>query len=115
MKPAVINWQAFNNEDWAGAIGVVFSDQSPFDWSQYSAIAMQIKADQFAPEAELTLALGSGLTVRAGDASTLDFAAALDDVKDLLGSYVYDIIGTNAGDMTMVVRGSIIVSQGITR
>jgi len=115
VKPAQIDWVAFNNEDWAGAIGIKFSDDSAFDWSQYSAIEMQVKVDQLAPEAELTLTLGSGLTVRGGDTSTLDFAAPLSAIEDLLGTYVYDIVGTHSGDATLVVRGSINVSQGVTR
>lgn len=115
MKPAQINWQAFNNEDWAGAIGIKFSDDTPFDWSQYSAIEMQVKVDPLVPEAELTLTLGDGLTVRGDDHSTLDFAAPMSAIQDLLGSYVYDVVGTHDGDPTLVVRGAINVSQGVTR
>lgn len=115
MKPAQIDWQAFNNEDWAAAIGINFADGSAFDWSQYSAIEMQVKVDPIQPEAELTLSLGSGLTIRADDHSTLDFAAPMSVIADLLGTYVYDVVGTHDGDATLVVRGSINVSQGVTR
>jgi hypothetical protein len=115
MKPAQIDWQAFNNEDWAGAIGIQFSDGTAFDWSQYGAIEMQVKVDPLQPEAELTLSLGSGLTVRGDDTSTLDFAMPMSAIADLLGTYVYDVVGTHDGDTTLVVRGSINVSQGVTR
>lgn len=115
MKPAQIDWIAFNNEDWAGAIGIKFADGSALDWSQYSAIEMQVKVDPLQPEAELTLTLGDGLTVRGDDTSTLDFAAPMSAIEDLLGGYCYDIVGTHEGDATLVVRGSIQVNQGVTR
>lgn len=115
MKPALIDWIAFNNEDWDAAIGVTFADGTPFDWTQYSSVEMQVKADPLQPEADLTLSLGAGLTVESGDHSTLDVSAALADVADLFGTYAYDIVGTNGGDLTVVVRGTIQVSQGVSR
>jgi hypothetical protein len=115
MKPAVINWQAFNNEDWPAAITVQLVSGAPFDWTQYSAIVMQIKADALQPEPDAAVALGAGITVRSSDHSTLDVLIAVAAVQDLLGLYVYDIVGTSGGSPTLVVRGSINVSQGVTR
>ncbi len=115
MKPARIDWQAFNNEDWVAAIGIKFADGSAFDWSQYSAIEMQLKVDPLQPEAELTLALGDGLTVNSGDTSALEVDVPMSAIQDLLGAYVYDVVGTHDGDATLVVRGAINVSQGVTR
>ena len=76
---------------------------------------MQVKADALQPEADLTVSRGAGLTVRSSDHSILDLTVALADVQALLGSYVYDIVGTQAGDATVVVFGSIDVNQGVTR
>lgn len=115
MKPARIDWNAFNNEEASFAIAVTFADSSPFDWSQYSAIAMQVKADPLQPEADLALSLGAGLAVRDDDHSILDGVIALADLETCLGLYVYDVVGTNAGDTTVVVTGTIMFSQGVTR
>lgn len=114
MKPARIDWIAFNNEDWAAAIQIQFADGSPFDWTEYSAVTLEVKADPVQPEADLTLTLGSGLTVRSDDHSILDLAAGLADIKIFSGSYSYDVVGVNAGSPTLVVYGTIFVSQGVT-
>jgi hypothetical protein len=115
MKPARFDWVAFNNEDWPFAIGIKFADGSAFDWSQYSSIAMQLKVDPLQPEPELTLALGSGLTVRSADHSVLDGLVERADVETFVGIYTYDIVGINAGDPIVVVTGTIAVGQGVTR
>lgn len=115
MKPARKDWIARNNESWGAGLKIMFDDGSPFDWTQYSAIEMQVKVDPLQPEPEFSLTLGSGLTVDSEDHSWLDINVAADDVKDLLGVYVYDIVGTNSGDLTTVAYGSITVNQGITR
>jgi hypothetical protein len=115
MKPAVINWTAFNNEQWDGAIGVTLADGSAFDWTQYDTVAMQLKACALQPEADLSLSLGAGITVRSDDHSTIDISVVLASVQDLLGVYAYDIVGTHSGDATLVVTGTIGVNQGVTR
>jgi hypothetical protein len=114
MKPARIDWQAFNNETLENSIQIKFVDGSPFDWTEYESISMQIKANRLQPEPDIDLSLSAGLTVSSLDHSVLAFSASMDDVKGLLGRYSYDVIGTHAGDPTLVVTGTIQISQGIT-
>lgn len=111
--PATKNAKAGNATPWLAELPVFNPDRTPLDLSGYSAFVMHVKADEFDPEPSLvptvTLVPGDGNNV-------LRIEHELnDDLAQLWGVYVYDIVGLVGGEPAdVIMRGEIDVCQGIT-
>jgi hypothetical protein len=111
MKAAKKDFYASNNTPWDAEITVLFADGTSPDLSVYDSFAMHVKTDEFDPEPQVTP------TVTLVGTAALHIEHALnDDLAQLWGSYVYDIIGLDgSGDpVDTIMSGTITGNQGVT-
>lgn len=118
MKPAKQNWAHRSNEQFRFRVVLTsVADAAPLDLSVYDDLVMQVKADRLQPEPDLELSLsGTELSLESGGTNgALNGVSAVSTIDDLVGVYVYDVLGTAAGGVAdVVIEGEIEFIQGVT-
>ncbi len=112
MNPVRVDFAARNNAPWQDAI-VLQLDGAAFDFGDYLPLQMVVRATQFTPAADLDVTNSDHLTVEPDGALGINVPETL--LAPLLGTYYYDLRGTEAGDKIVLMYGMLTVTQGLTR
>ena len=111
MTPALVDFVTFNNEAFAEGWTLRFAGSTPFSFADYAPLRMMVRAEEFSSLAELDLTDSDALS-HDGDGG---LSLLVEDVSHMLGTYFYDLRGTDSGGNSVVLQyGTVTVEQGKT-